>query len=148
VALEVFALAPGDPPDLGALHRRIGDDLGAPAPAGPIPDLVLHFDDRASPWHTVCEIEAAERPGLLAALAEIFRAAGVTVRAASVRSADGRAYDTFELTRLDGGKLDAATEDRIRTLARDGVVARGRRFRAAGGAVPTPAETGAVGAEV
>jgi Kef-type K+ transport system membrane component KefB len=148
VALEVFALAPGDPPDLGALHRRIRDELGAPAPAGPIPDLALHFDDRASPWHTVCEIEAPERPGLLAALAAIFRAAGVTVRAASVRSADGLAYDAFELSRLDGGKLDAATEDRIRELARTGVVARRRRFRAAGGAAPAPAETGAVGVRV
>jgi UTP:GlnB (protein PII) uridylyltransferase len=67
---------------------------------------------------------------LLADLASVFRAAGVTIRAATAGGSEGRAYDTFELSRTDGRKLDAATEDQIRHLAATGLSVRRRRFRA------------------
>jgi hypothetical protein len=117
-------------PDGPQLETAIEEAMAAVIETGPLSDLRLSFDDRASPWHTVCEIDAASRPRLLADVAAVFRAAGVTVRAAAITSHDGRAYDTFELTTLDGRKLDPETQDLVRLLADRGVVGRNRRFRA------------------
>ena len=75
------------------------------------------------------ELGPPDWPRVLADLAAVFRAADVTIRTASARSHDGRAYDTFGGTRLAGRKLDRETEARIRDLARSGVVARRQRFR-------------------
>jgi Kef-type K+ transport system membrane component KefB/glycine cleavage system regulatory protein len=128
-AIEIFIVRGVDAPDEVHLEAALAAGLEGPTGAGPLDGVTFAFDDRASPWHTVCEIEADERPGLLADIAAVLRAAGVTVRAARASSQDGRAYDTFELAMTDGRKLDAATEDRIRDLARSGVTLRRRRFR-------------------
>jgi Kef-type K+ transport system membrane component KefB/predicted amino acid-binding ACT domain protein len=129
-ALEVFVVAGSNEPDARELEASIQETMSAFAGAGPLPELTMDFDDRASPWHTVCEIDAPARPRLLADLAAVFRAAGVAVRAAVITSHEGRAYDSFELTMLDGRKVDPPTQDLIRHLAERGVIARNRRFRA------------------
>ncbi len=129
-ALEVFVVTGPTPPGIEQLQRAVAETMSSFTEAGPLPDLELQFDDRASPWHTVCEIDAPARPGLLADVAAVFRAAGVAVRAAVITSHDGRAYDTFELTMLDGRKVDREVQDLIRVLAQRGVVAHKRRFRA------------------
>jgi Kef-type K+ transport system membrane component KefB len=129
-ALEVFVVSGASEPDGPQLETAIEEAMATVIETGPLSDLRLSFDDRASPWHTVCEIDAASRPRLLADVAAVFRAAGVTVRAAVITSHDGRAYDTFELTTLDGRKLDPETQDLVRLLADRGVVGRNRRFRA------------------
>ena len=128
-ALEVFVVVGATRPDPADLEAGVTAAIASLTEAGPLPDLVLEFDDRASPWHTVCEIDAPERPGLLAEVAAVFRAAGVAVRAATLTSSDGRAYDTFELTTVDGRKVDPETQDRIRALAASGVRTQRRRFR-------------------
>jgi Kef-type K+ transport system membrane component KefB/predicted amino acid-binding ACT domain protein len=128
-ALESFVVAGPSAPVADQLQQRVEEAIAAFAEAGPLPDLALEFDNRASPWHTVCEIDAPGRPGLLAEVAAVFRAAGVAVKAASITTHDGRAYDTFELTTLDGRKLDEATMEAIRSLAASGVVVQRRRFR-------------------
>lgn len=128
-ALESFTIVGPTAPDPRDLEVRTLDALASFAGAGPLPDLELAFDDRASPWHTVCEIDGPERPGLLADVAAVFRAAGVAVRSATASSAGGRAYDVFELTTLDGRKVDSATAARIRELAASGVP--GHRVRRA-----------------
>ena len=53
----------------------------------------------------------------------------MVVRSATVTGHEGRAYDTFELTTIDGRKLDPTVQQRIRDLAASGVVAQRRRFR-------------------
>lgn len=129
-AFEALVVTGPTPPDDERLAHRIAAAVATFLEAGPLPEVEFSFDHRASPWHTVCEIDAPERPGLLADLAAVFRAAGVTVRAAAVAGHEGRAYDTFELTTLDGAKLAAADEARIRDLAAAGVSRRpGRRDR-------------------
>lgn len=128
-ALETFVVIGATEPDASALQGLIEDAVASFTEAGPLPELSLEFDDKASPWHTVCEIDAPERPGLLGEVAAVFRAGGAAIRSATVTSHDGRAYDTFELTTLDGRKLDAAGQQRIRELAASGVVAQRRRFR-------------------
>lgn len=127
--LEVFEVRGATAPDADGLAADIDRVVAGFDGAAPLPDVTFRFDHRASPWHSVCEIDAAERPGLLAAVAEILRAAGVTVRAASARTHDGRAYDIFEITSPDGHKLDTAAERRIRSFARSGASVEQRRFR-------------------
>lgn len=133
-ALEAFLVRGAERPVEDDLQRRVAAALAGPVVAGPLPDVTFEFDDRASPWHTVCEIDGPARPGLLAEVAAVFRAAGVAVRSASITSGEGRAYDTFELTLHDGRKLDPEAEDLVRSFAETGVVAQPRRF---GGATLT-----------
>ena len=73
-----------------ALRRRPKPLLGAPLHGQPLDGIVLHFDDRASPWHTVCEVSGPERHGLLQDLAALFGAVGMTVLAATIGSHAGR----------------------------------------------------------
>ncbi|MBX3285492.1 MAG: cation:proton antiporter [Actinobacteria bacterium] len=127
-ALELFEVRGPATPDPDALTRAVDDAVSGLTEAGPLPDVSFRFDHRASPWHSVCEIDAPERAGLLAEVAAVLRAAGITVRSASARSADGRAYDVFELTTTDGRKLEPADEDRIRAFAASGVSVQRRRF--------------------
>ena len=129
-ALEVFVVVGAVRPDVASLEAGVAAMISSFTEAGPLPDIEFEFDDRASPWHTICEIDAVERPGLLADVAAVFRAAGVAVRAATLTTSDGRAYDTFELTTVDGRKVDSETQDRIRSLASSGVRTQRRRFRA------------------
>ncbi|MGI8757619.1 MAG: cation:proton antiporter [Acidimicrobiales bacterium] len=127
--IEVFAVTGPAEPDATelsvALEGAISNLTSTPA----LPEIEFSFDHRASPWHTVCEIEAPGRPGLVADLAAVFQAAGVTVRAATITGHDGRAFDTFELTTADGQKLDARAEQQICELAARGLVLQHRRFR-------------------
>lgn len=127
-ALEVFAVAGAAEPDAAALAADIERRLEAGIEGRPVPDAQVRFDDRASPWHTVAEIDAPERHGLLADLAAAFRAAGVTVRAASISGHDGRAYDTFELVTTAGRKLDPDAEEAVRDFVARGAVQQRRRL--------------------
>lgn len=129
-ALELFEVRGSASPDQVGLADRIDESVAGFTEAGPLPDVSFRFDHKASPWHTVCEIDAPERPGLLAEVAAVLRAAGVTVRSASANSHDGRAYDLFEVTTNEGHKLDAALEERIRSFAATGVSVQRRRFGA------------------
>ncbi len=127
-ALELFEVSGLIPPDPDALATAVDRAAADFNEAGPLPEVTLRFDHRASPWHSVCEIDAVERPGLLAEVAAVLRAAGVTVRSASARSFEGRAYDTFEVTTTGGQKLGADDEERIRSFAANGVSVQRRRF--------------------
>jgi UTP:GlnB (protein PII) uridylyltransferase len=130
-ALQHFDVAGTRAPEPDDLERRIALALAAQDPAVPIEDLHLRFDNQASPWHTVCEVDGAERRGLLADLGAIFRDADVVVRSATASSHADRVYDVFELVTSRGAKLDDADQDRIASLVRDGTPARrrGRRRR-------------------
>ncbi|MEZ5178831.1 MAG: hypothetical protein R2746_11290 [Acidimicrobiales bacterium] len=63
-------------PDPDALTRAVDDAVSGLTEAGPLPDVSFRFDHRASPWHSVCEIGAPERAGLLAEVAAVLRAPG------------------------------------------------------------------------
>jgi UTP:GlnB (protein PII) uridylyltransferase len=98
-----------------------------PLSAAPVADAELAFDDDASPWYTLCQAEAPDRPGLLRSLAAAFAASGVDVHSAHVSSEAGRALDRFELTDQRGRKLDEATKGALEAAVADGV--RGWRRR-------------------
>ncbi len=66
----------------------------------------IEIDNAASPWHTIVEIRAQDRTGLLKRVAEAFSRAGIHIQHATVNTSDGVAVDTFLVTGPDGHKLD------------------------------------------
>lgn len=119
------ATAPSEPELATAIAAAFRESLVA----APNPDAVVTYDDHSSPWHTICEIEAPERPGLLHELATACTAIGASVVAASAGSSGDEAVDTFELVSVDGGKLTRAERDELVATVRDGVALDPRRFR-------------------
>jgi Kef-type K+ transport system membrane component KefB len=126
-ALECFDLTTVVPPDPAAIEREVAVALGEPLSSDPVPDATVIFDQAASPWHTVCEVSAADRPGLMHQFATAFAAAGVEVVAASVGAVDGVADDRFELVDRNGRKLSSAHREAVGRFVRGGVVEQ-RRF--------------------
>lgn len=126
-ALQAFRVrtdAVGLVPDAEALTRALSDAQQRDLIGPPVADAVVEFDDSASPWHTLAEVRATDRRGLLHALAVAFAAAGADVHAARITTEEAMALDRFDLTDRDGRKLDDDTKGAIRTALLHGVVAR------------------------
>lgn len=93
------------------------DSLG---PYKPYQAAEVIIDQHASSRHTVIELMADDRPGLLFSVAQAFHELGVSVAAAKVQTESGRVSDTFYVNEFDGTKLDSETrirEVRTRILA-------------------------------
>jgi [protein-PII] uridylyltransferase len=73
-----------------------------PSPA--IPTKVT-IDDRASPRHTVIEVFAKDRPGLLHALAEAMHGLRLTIASSKINTEGARVADVFYVSELDGSKV-------------------------------------------
>jgi [protein-PII] uridylyltransferase len=71
--------------------------------------------DRASTRTTVVEVNARDRPALLAGLAAAIHANGHQVHSAHIATYGERAVDVFYLTRGDGKKLDPEDSERLRS---------------------------------
>lgn len=127
--LATFEVRGVKEPDPDRLASAMTAALAQPLLSRPTPLVELDFDGAASPWHTVLTARAADRAGLLHALATAIAAAGADVHAARVRTETGRAVDVFELTDGKGAKLSTAMQTRIRRLIKDGVTERQRRRR-------------------
>lgn len=128
-AVQSMDVASSHAPDAEALRAAIAAAFKGTLEARPNPDAVVTFDDDSSPWHTICEVEAPERIGLLHELATACTAIGASVVAASAGSVGAEALDTFELVSAGEGKLDAAERAALVEAVRDGVVLDPRRFR-------------------
>jgi [protein-PII] uridylyltransferase len=70
--------------------------------------------DRASTRTTVVEVNARDRPALLAGLAAAIHRHGHAVHSAHIATYGERAVDVFYLTRSDGKKLTAGDIDELR----------------------------------
>ena len=70
--------------------------------------------DKASSRTTVVEVNARDRPGLLARLARAIHAAGHQLHSAHIATYGERAVDVFYLTSATGRKLSAADAGRLR----------------------------------
>jgi [protein-PII] uridylyltransferase len=128
VVLDAFRMSGGLRPDDDALRAAMEAGASLALQAEPLPDAEIEFDNAASPWHTVCEVRASDRPRLLHSLATAFAAAGVDVRAAKVSADDGLVIDRFEVVDRDGAKLSTDSQNRLRSLIPTGVLVRRRRF--------------------
>jgi Kef-type K+ transport system membrane component KefB/predicted amino acid-binding ACT domain protein len=122
-ALDAFRVVPpsGTPPDADAFTAAILVAFDRPLEVPPIPDAQVSFDDEGSPWYTLCEVGAADRPGLLHAITAGFASAGVDVHSARVRTVEGEAADRFELTDRNGRKLDEPTRRAVVEAIKGGV---------------------------
>ena len=101
------ALTSASPPPLpgGEAQRRASTFEVAPSVA---------IADRASSRTTVVEVNARDRPALLAALAAAIHACGHVIHSAHIATYGERAVDVFYLTRADGKKLNADDVERLR----------------------------------
>ena len=88
-----------------APRRRAGAFLIAPS---------VFVDNVASNRFTVVEVNAADRPALLNNLAQALFESKVTLHSAHIATYGERAVDTFYVTDLFGGKIEAKT--RIKAL--------------------------------
>ncbi len=128
-AVEAFEVRGATPPVAETLADAVRASFDGPLEADPLPSATVRFDDASSPWHTICEVEAPDHPGLLHQLATAFTAAQVDVVAASISELDDDAVDTFELVQRDGDKLNDADRDAVRTHIEAGASLSRRRFR-------------------
>jgi [protein-PII] uridylyltransferase len=101
------ALISASPPQLpsGEPQRRSSAFEVAPS---------VTIADRASTRTTVVEINARDRPALLAALAAAIHGCGHVIHSAHIATYGERAVDVFYLTRADGKKLTADDGEQLR----------------------------------
>ena len=71
--------------------------------------------DRASTRTTVVEVNARDRPALLAALAAAIHGQGHQIHSAHIATYGERAVDVFYVTRADGKKLNDADVQALRS---------------------------------
>jgi [protein-PII] uridylyltransferase len=110
----------------GRLARAVEGALQSaeppPLPSGEPPRRSTAFDvapsvaiaERASTRTTVVEVNARDRPALLAALAAAIHQCGLTIHSAHIATYGERAVDVFYLTRPDGRKLEHGDVDALR----------------------------------
>jgi [protein-PII] uridylyltransferase len=127
-ALESFRVRRGLRPDPEVIEVAIRQALAHGLSADPLPEADVTFDTTASPWHTVCEVRAGDRPGLLHSVATALAAAGVDVQSAIVHADDGLVIDRFEVTGAGGRKLGESEQAAVRRFLREGVAAKRRRL--------------------
>jgi [protein-PII] uridylyltransferase len=82
-------------------------------PATEVP-VTVRVDDEASDFHTVIEVGAADRPGLLFDLARAFSTLEVDVHLARVATYGHRVVDVFYVTDLQGRTLPGPVADSVR----------------------------------
>ncbi|MFL6761625.1 MAG: [protein-PII] uridylyltransferase [Sphingomicrobium sp.] len=113
------------------LRTRLGKSVEAalasaslpPVPSADAPRRMVAFEvapsvaiaDRASTRTTVVEVNARDRPGLLAALAAAIHSKGHAVHSAHIATYGERAVDVFYLTRSDGRKLSPDDVEDLRS---------------------------------
>ncbi len=105
--------------DIGAAIDRKAKEggfsgFGAEAGAAPFPTRIT-FDQMASTTHTLLDLQAPDRPGLLYDVAECLNDFHFDIAHARIATEKGAALDTFYLTDEKGMKLD--DENQLASLA-------------------------------
>lgn len=115
IAVDTFRVQAPPTADWDEVEDAI--EAGLRRPTGgerPIVDGAVEIDNHASPWHSIVEVRAEDRAGLLARVAGALSRAGLQIRRADVTTRDGVAVDTFWVTGRHGGKLEPAEERALR----------------------------------
>ncbi len=117
IAIDVFKVtAPADV-DWDAVRTTISAEFEHPHSNGvpPVVEGSVDIDNEGSPWHTIVEVRARDRAGLLYRVASALARAGTDIHVAQVTTRDGVAVDTFGITGRNGAKLDDAGQRAVRT---------------------------------
>jgi len=87
------------------LRERVGG--GSPWRERPSPAVLSEVvvDDRASPGHTVVEVFAKDRPGLLYSLARALHGLGLSIALSKINTEGTKVADVFYVNELDGSKV-------------------------------------------
>ncbi len=104
---DLDRVCPGEVDADELLHERVGGGSRwreRPSPAV-LSEVVV--DDRASPRHTVVEVFAKDRPGLLYSLARAFRGLGLSISLSKINTEGTKVADVFYVNELDGSKVAA-----------------------------------------
>lgn len=116
VAIDVFKVtAPADV-DWDAVRNAISAELEHPHSNGvpPVIEGTVDIDNQGSPWHSIVDVRARDRAGLLYRVASALARAGTDIHVAQVATRDGVAVDTFGVTGRNGAKLDDAGQRAVR----------------------------------
>lgn len=103
LARDVRAVLAGDTHAAELAKNRAGGSLRERS--SPRVKLQVSIDDRASPRHTVIEILARDRPGLLFALSDALYQLGLSIAVAKINTEGTRVADVFYVSDRDGGKI-------------------------------------------
>jgi glycine cleavage system regulatory protein len=116
VAIDVFRVRAPAGVDWEAVRTSTADALVHPDANGgaAVVEGAVDLDNRASPWHTIVEVRAHDRQGLLHRVATALARAGAEIHYATATTRGGEAVDTFFVTDRNGHKLDAAGERDLR----------------------------------
>jgi [protein-PII] uridylyltransferase len=106
-----------------SVENALTSDAPPPLPRAPSQGRTAAFRvapfvaiaERASSRTTVVEVNARDRPALLAGLARAIHDCGLTIHSAHIATYGERAVDVFYLTQGDGWKLRPEDIDRLRT---------------------------------
>jgi [protein-PII] uridylyltransferase len=101
-----------DPEEL--LRTRTGSSSPWRERPSPAVATEVTIDDRASPRHTVVDVFAKDRPGLLYTLARELHELGLQIALSKINTEGTRVADVFYVTELDGGKV--APGDRAQAI--------------------------------
>jgi [protein-PII] uridylyltransferase len=110
-----------------AVEAALSSDTPPPLPSAEIQRRISAFEvapsvviaDRASTRTTVVEVNARDRPALLAGLAAAIHGRGHDVHSAHIATYGERAVDVFYVTRADGKKLTADDIEELRDAMLD-----------------------------
>jgi [protein-PII] uridylyltransferase len=94
------------------LRSRLGSGSPWRERASPAVPTEILFDHRASPRHTIVEVFARDRPGLLYALAHAMHALGLSITLSKITTEGARVADVFYVNELDGTKIDPTKRQR------------------------------------
>jgi [protein-PII] uridylyltransferase len=105
-----------------SVENALTSDAPPPLPRAPGPGRTAAFRvapfvaiaERASSRTTVVEVNARDRPALLAGLAQAIHDCGLIIHSAHIATYGERAVDVFYLTQGDGWKLGPEEIDRLR----------------------------------
>jgi [protein-PII] uridylyltransferase len=73
----------------------------------------IGIDDRASPRHTVVEVFAKDRPGLLYTLARALHELGLSIALSKINTEGNKVADVFYVNELDGRKVEPGERFRV-----------------------------------
>lgn len=86
------------------LAERVGASPWRERPSPAVLSEVV-VDDRASPRHTVVEVFAKDRPGLLYSLAGAFHGLGLSIALSKINTEGTKVADVFYVNELNGAKV-------------------------------------------